>query len=358
MLFICIIIITITLLLLFNYNDEGFLGDSGETIFVSVPSYRDTDCKNTLRSIYKMARYPHLVYVGVFEQNDGTCPDEGCRIRSPYSVNIRYKHIPYTEAKGPFYARAVINNNLYKGEKYYLMIDAHSLFLKDWDINMKKQLNFLKKHGVTKPIISSYPHHQDFNESREILNKKKNVTTLICDVINGKEYPTEAVAIEKQSGKFYKSMLLGAGFLFTYGEFFREIRMDESLHHIFSGEEILLAIFAWTHGWDIYSPSYMNLFHYYNHKKPSWYKDVIKKDENSRNSEIKAYQKLSNIIETASVNDGMGKVRSIESFWKKLGFFREGATIKEKYPKSSKLNNCDNSPTINYPFREDFIGTF
>ena len=70
---------------------------------------------------------------------------------------------------------------------------------------------------MTKPIISSYPHHQDFNESREIINKKKNVTTLICDVINGKQYPTEAVAIEKQSGKFYKSMLRSYGLLTTAG---------------------------------------------------------------------------------------------------------------------------------------------
>merc|ERR1711924_396076 len=97
----------------------------------------------------------------------------------------------------------------------------------------------------------------------------------ICDIINAKKYPTEALALEKPSGKFYKSLLIGAGYLFTYSEFFKEINLDINLKHIFSGEEILLAILAYTHGWDIFSPAYMNLFHYYNHNKPNWHRDVF-----------------------------------------------------------------------------------
>ena len=357
MLLRCIIIIVIIVVIYIQTINEGFEGGEGETIFVSIPSYRDSDCKNTLKSLYKMAKYPDLVYVGVFEQNCLTCPEERCRISSRYSNNIRYKLIPYTEAKGPFYARAVINNQLYRNEKYYLMIDAHSLFLKNWDVNMKRQLNFLRREGVNKPIISSYPHHQDFNKSRKIINEKKNVTTLICDILSGTTYPKEALAIEKPSGKFYKSMLLGAGFLFSYGELFRELKLDEGLHHIFGGEEILLAILSYTHGWDIYSPSYMNLFHYYNHKKPSWYSDVLKKSEKSRSDEIRAYQKLSEIVDIGGKANGMGNVRTIESFWKKLGFYRDKSNIKDKYPASSKIANCDNTHIINYPFKEDFIGT-
>jgi hypothetical protein len=329
-----------------------------ETIFVSIPSYRDIDCKNTLNSLYTKAKNPHLIYVGVFEQNDDKCPDEKCRIDSKYQNNIRYKYINYTEAKGPFYARSVINNNLYRGEKYYLMIDAHTLFLNNWDERMKNQLNFLKKKGVRKPIISSYPHHQDFHKSREIHNEKRHVTTLICDIINAKSYPTETLALEKPSGIFYKSLLLGAGYLFTYGEFFKEIKLDESIQHIFSGEEILLGILAYTHGWDIYSPAYMNLFHYYNHKKPNWHTDIVSKTTHSSAIEKKSYEKLKELLDTDQNHPCMGTNRKISHFWKELGFHRNGNSLREKFPPSSKLNRCDKTFQIPYPIKELFCNRY
>merc|ERR1711966_316263 len=120
---------------------------------------------------------------------------------------------------------------------------------------MKDQLDYLRQQGVKKPIISSYPHHLDFSKSNEIKEEKRDTTTLICDIINAKRYPTETQALEKPSGRFYKSLLLGAGYLFTYGTFFRDIELDETLQHIFSGEEIWIAILAYTHGWDIYAPA-------------------------------------------------------------------------------------------------------
>ena len=77
---------------------EGF-SSGRETIFVSIPSYRDIDCKNTLRSIFEKARYPELVYVGVFEQNDSSYPDESCSVDDKWRKNVRYKYVHYEEAK-------------------------------------------------------------------------------------------------------------------------------------------------------------------------------------------------------------------------------------------------------------------
>lgn len=346
-----LIIIYLAYLLLNPIDYEGFSNDS-ETIFVSVPSYRDIDCKNTLYSIFEKAKNPELVYVGVFEQNEISNSDESCRVNSKWNNNIRYKIVDYKEAKGPFYARAIINNNLYKGEKYYLMIDSHTLFIQDWDIRMKNQLNFLRSYGIKKPIISTYPHHLDLSKNNKIENEKRDVTTLICDVIGAKEYPTEALSYEKPSGKFYKSMLLGAGYIFTYSEFFNEIRMDSSLEHIFSGEELLLALMAYTHGWDIYSPAYLNVFHYYNHKKPSWHKEVIQKNDNDRKIEKMNYEKLRNLVINCNINDGFGNNRNIKQFWNELGFDGSKKTLKEKFPESSKHKRCYKPETITYPYEK------
>lgn len=335
----------------FNNAIEGF--SDMETIFVSVPSYRDTDCKNTLQNLFTKAKNPELIYVGVFEQNDLTNQDEMCSVEEKYRNNVRYKRVSYTEAKGPFYARAVINNNLYQGEKYYLMIDAHTLFLPNWDERMKNQLNYLRNNGVSKPIISSYPHHQDFKQNSEIQDEKRNITTLICDIKDSKSYPTITMALEKPSGNFYRGYLLGAGYIFTYGEFFQEITLDESLEHIFNGEEIMLAILAYTHGWDIYSPAYMNLFHFYNHKKPHWIIDNSK-DSSVQEREKGSYDRLQQFMDTDTNHSYMGKVRNICDFWKELGFDRHKKNLSEQFPNESRELRCNKTPVISYPVIEQF----
>ena len=354
---ILLIILIITCLLIVYHSStylERFVNNK-ETIFVSVPSYRDTDCHNTLTSLFDNAKYPELIYVGVFQQIDTNNKDEFCKVNIKYIKQVRYNTVHYKDAKGPLYARSMINKYLYGGEKYYLMIDAHTLFLENWDIRMKNQLSFLRDQGVLKPIISSYPHHIDLTKGLTIPNKKRHVTTLICDILNAKKYPTETLALEKPSGKFYKSLLLGAGYLFTYGNFFKEIHLDINLKHIFSGEEILLAILAYTHGWDIFSPAYMNLFHYYNHNKPNWHRDVFKQDPSSKLEERHSYNELEKIMTCKSNIKGLGNIRNINNFWKELGFNSNGNTLKDKYPEKSKHLRCNKTPVIIYPYIESFI---
>ena len=122
-----------------------------ETIFVSIPSYRDSICSNTLKELYRNADNPELVFAGVFEQNDPNTSNESCDLdNEKYMHNVRYKNVHFTEAKGPLYARNIIFNELYNNEKYILMIDAHTIFEKHWDTKMKHQLNYLQTKGVRK----------------------------------------------------------------------------------------------------------------------------------------------------------------------------------------------------------------
>ena len=61
-----------------------------------------------------------------------------------------------------------------------------------------------------------------------------------------------------------------------------------------------------------------------------------KKSEKSRSDEIRAYQKLSEIVDIGGKANGMGNVRTIESFWKKLGFYRDKSNIKDKNKHATK----------------------
>ena len=50
-----------------------------------------------------------------------------------------------------------------------------------------------------------------------------------------------------------KSRLLAAGLVFARGAFLREVPMDPQVY--FQGEEVSLAIRAYTHGYNLYHPT-------------------------------------------------------------------------------------------------------
>ena len=136
-LIVCIFLLIIIFICNCNQSQKG---GENETIFVSIPSYRDKDCKNTLRQLYESAKNPELIYVGVLTQNKDE--SESCVVNNNFTNNIRYLNIDYKEAKGPLYARIMIINKLFKNEKYFLLIDAHTKFVNNWDENLRSKLIF------------------------------------------------------------------------------------------------------------------------------------------------------------------------------------------------------------------------
>ena len=321
------------------YKTTG--GSLDETIFVSIPSYRDKDCKDTLKQLYESAKNPELVYVGVLTQNKDD--SESCIVKNKFTDNIRHLNIDYKEAKGPLYARIMIINKLFKNEKYFLLIDAHTNFVNNWDEKFKKQIKFLEKKGVKKPILSAYPNRDD-----EFTNKENEIhNTHICKVLQGNDYPTVQQALQKPTGKFYKSFLIGANCFFTYGSFFKKVKFDPELKHIFNGEEILIAVLAYTNGWDVYTPAYNLVTHKYNETmkdKHSWYND--NKTNKTYNKDVsESLEKLKQIMTNPEYSKkykyGIGTERSLEEFWKKLGFDRTKKTFKEKWTPANESRICN-----------------
>ena len=108
------------------------------TVFVSVASYRDKICPTTLESIYQNAAHPKKIFVGICQQNDAgdvDCIEVGLQNMRQYKNQVRVLRLRYNEAKGPTYARFLCST-LYNGEEYYLQIDSHCKFVKDWDIQL------------------------------------------------------------------------------------------------------------------------------------------------------------------------------------------------------------------------------
>ena len=116
-----------------------------DTIFVSIASYRDEECSMTLDTLFNNAKYPEYVFVGICEQNKEGITKELCMSNKvmKYRNNIRITTMDHKKAKGPTYARFYCAN-LWRGEQYYLQIDSHTTFVKNWDTDLISMIMQIK----------------------------------------------------------------------------------------------------------------------------------------------------------------------------------------------------------------------
>ena len=243
-------------------------GAKEQTIFVSVPSYRDETCMATLQDMFENADTPARVFAGCCEQNTDETK-EMCRPgKFTWHNNVRVVSIPFMEAKGPTYARALCAD-LYRGEDYFLSIDAHSKFAKGWDTTLIRMLNACP--NPDKAILSHYPPGiTDMGEDIE----KTHVPRLCSSSFGDHGLPVlGAVSIKKQSAP-KKVPYLAGGMWFAKGRVLKDVPMDPTLEYLFQGEEFLLSARCWTSGYDIYTPTANVLFHdYERHHAPRYWDD-------------------------------------------------------------------------------------
>ena len=132
------------------------------SIFVSVINYRDCDGQFTLNDLFKKASNPSRIFVGYCLQYDAM-RDVSQDINFHYAKlyessigsNIRSLFIPHSDARGPVYARYLVQNKLQKNEKYCLQIDAHCRFVSDWDTLL---IRMYHECNDSKAVITTYPN--------------------------------------------------------------------------------------------------------------------------------------------------------------------------------------------------------
>jgi hypothetical protein len=230
-----------------------------KTIFVSIASYRDIDVTNTIDDLFERAKFPNRIIVGLFIQDTR---EEVVRISNytsshPYSFNIKFKAIEYNEAKGAGWARDEIMKNLFSNEDYFLCIDSHSRFLKEWDEEYINQLNNIP----TKGVISVFPQSFDFGESYEEYSKR-NITTVY--IPNGLVWTPEFTSPHCQRppiDDYEKIMTISAGNLFGKGEIVDILKTDEYYNPVMEQEIYSLLLFK--SGYDIYAIRKNIIWHKY-----------------------------------------------------------------------------------------------
>ena len=261
--FVCAIALGLVCLLLSSQASERFMGLSWpqqKTIFVSVASFRDTECSRTIQDLFAKASKPGRVFVGTCEQNvlDTKSDAESCVNRDfKWAKNVRRIIVPHSEAGGPTVARYFCSL-LYRDEDYVFQIDSHSEFVEGWDELAIKQHSELP--NPSRGILSGYPRSRTDDKSHP------GVAVICKSKFDSNGIPTFESVIMDVKGQHKPIPFLAGGQIFAPGSFLKEVKFDNSLVGLFAGEEILLSARAWTAGYDFYSPTKNILWHFYTRK--------------------------------------------------------------------------------------------
>ncbi len=224
------------------------------TIFVQIPSYRDPELIPTIEDALKQAQDPENITFGICWQYE---TEEELDYIEPLKKikNCRIAAVPASKSRGVGWARSQVEQ-LWQGEKYTLQIDSHMRFVENWDAIL---IEMLKQCPSEKPLLSTYP--AGYEPPRNFLNN-------FITGIQFSHFEDSGLVHIKCSGEDLSQYscpqlgaLIAACFMFAEASIIRELPADPQIY--FQGEEFLIAVKAWTRGWDIYHPHKLVCWHYY-----------------------------------------------------------------------------------------------
>lgn len=222
-------------------------------IFVSIASYRDPELVPTVRDCMAKARYPERLRFGICWQHAGDeeLPDwfDGDQFKV-VDVDCR-------DSGGANWARAKVME-LWDGEQWYLQLDSHHRFAQGWD---EMLLEEIARADSDRPILTTYgpPYSRDEAELTE--------TTPMSMQFNGftpQGFPVfrpGPVADWQQRTQPRRARFASAHLLFASSSFVHDVPCDPELY--FTGDEAVLGVRAYTHGYDMFEPSRVIVWHEY-----------------------------------------------------------------------------------------------
>ncbi|KRO41128.1 MAG: hypothetical protein ABR63_02095 [SAR86 cluster bacterium BACL1 MAG-120920-bin57] len=237
------------------------------SIFISIASYQDPLLVSTIFGAYNNARNKDELIFSICDQSDDPINIDDL----DFADQVRYEHVNPVFSKGPCWARHRAQT-FYQEEDYFLQIDSHTQFLPNWDELFKEALLKIEAAGLTdgyfaKPIITSYPRSfkvLDFERGLFELNtgdKHTQVITYRKDSLFSRGSFSRQIGIPTKHTEITHAYLMAAGCIFTRGKFVKDIPYDPNYY--FYGEELSMALRAFTHGFSFFHIPDVPLFHLY-----------------------------------------------------------------------------------------------
>lgn len=212
-------------------------------IFINIASFRDSDCCKTLYNLLHNSMNWKNLRICICQQNNINDIDCLYNINSKYHSIIKVINVNYLDAKGPTKARYIVQQE-YNGEEYYLQIDSHTRFKKNWDYILKNTINKLPP----KSCLTQYL--PDFTK-KKLRGPLKVVNINIIDSFTriNSDYSSKC-------NNLFISNCWSACFSFSNGDICMDAPIDPYTPNLFFGEEFDITLRLYTRNWNFYSPNY------------------------------------------------------------------------------------------------------
>lgn len=243
-------------------------------IFIQIASYRDPQLLPTIKDCIEKAKNPKKLVFSIAWQHS---PEDEWDNLDEFKKDKRFKiiDINYKDSQGACWARNQLQQ-FYTDEEYTLQLDSHHRFVENWDEEAIKMIKQLQKKGHEKPLLTGYVSSFDPDNDpagRVMEPWKMNFDRFIPEgavffipaTIDDYRERTEPIP-----ARFYS-----AHFCFTLGQFCVEVPHDPEYY--FHGEEISIAVRAFTNGYDLFHPHKVLVWHEYTRKgrKKQWDDDPV-----------------------------------------------------------------------------------
>ena len=308
------------------------------TIFVQIAAYRDPQLIPTIEDMIKNAKNPQHLRFGICRQYH---PNDGFDNIDKYRKDKRFRIVDVLceYSNGVCWARNQVQQ-LYKGEMYTLQIDSHMRFAENWDEEMINMVNQLQDMGIPKPMLTGYV--SSFDPENDPNGRANEPWRMVFDrfIPEGAIFFLhETIPNWKELEQPVPSRFYSAHYAFTLGEFSVEVQHNPDYY--FHGEEISIAVRAFTHGYDMFHPHKVLIWHEYTRKGrvKQWDddKDWVNKNVKSHLTNRKLFGMDGETQEGHDGQYGFGSVRTLEDYEKFAGisFKKRGIqqyTLDKNYP--------------------------
>jgi len=284
----------------------------------------DPHLQRTIRSALDAADDPTRLSFGVVEQATRPNRDE---LRA-LCHRIAYVHLDPRDTLGACWARS-LTQSLYGEETYVCQIDAHTVFEPGWDrIAIEVCEALAIQSGNPRILISNLPTSFTFDARGTVIARPHgdpfklipNMPTF--DPLEG---PLPGARVERYEGEGpIAGHIVAAGFIFAPALYVEELPYDPLLY--FNGEELAIALKAYTRGWDVWHMNPAPLRHLYKTRRRGeaflHWDSAYQQQRRWTSGELsdRARRRLDNLIQ-GRINGayGLGAVRTAAAFWDAAG---------------------------------------
>ncbi|MFM0068989.1 GlcNAc-transferase family protein [Paraburkholderia aspalathi] len=248
------------------------------TIFVQIASYRDPELVPTLVDLIRRAKNPEVLRIVVcwqhsLEETLGEFWKCGChkwRVDTSDGWTVHHMEyyggarielidVPHFKTQGACWARNLVQQ-FYRGERYTLQLDSHHRFVESWDQILIDMLESLRDESP-KPILTTYLPMYDAENQQTPNTSELYLTAFRCFSSEGVLQSTAKLTrSEDIPERPVRSRFYSAHFGFSDGHFCEAVQYDPEL--FFGGDEMSIAVRAFTHGYDLYNPNRFVAWHH------------------------------------------------------------------------------------------------